>query len=170
MTPLPGKGGNSLAQAFLSNTATQPTAVPTITQPVQQGLPSMGSLAPMTGAGGQQTGTTMGLMPPGFEKMEGMGSLWRAPNGWLYNPDNKGWIEPHTVYNPNIKTDQDLMMAFRQDGPPGDQQYAPDVRIWDAIRSQFGGQMPQAQAQPSGQMSQAQLLARAMNQAAMQGR
>lgn len=164
MTPLPGKGGSSLAQAFLSNTATQPTAVPAITQPVQQGLPSMGSLAPMTGAGGQQQELKFGPVPPSFKQPEFIkkaygDDVWQSPDGWLYNTTKKTW-------SPNA-----WVQGSGEYVPPS--QYQPDVRMWEgltgALQSQMGGGLLQS-AQPSGQMSQAQLLARAMNQAALQGR
>lgn len=145
----PSKGGSSnLAQAFIGNKATQPTsAMPQISQPVRQPMPMIGSLGPVSPIPAPSQPTA----PAGYTDLSGQR---------IHLPPGQRRREEMPM------AQQEAIAAARAHGTPG--QYAPGTYRTPmggfTMMPQFGaGAAPVAPAQPS----QAQLMARAINDAAM---
>lgn len=172
MAIAPSKGGSSIAQAFLQNTATQPSPLPTIRQPEARPLPTipnapspvMGSMAPAPekpnylhalGFGGEMLGKMAGLdAPPTPVRIHGMDGEWIRQR----TPDGYDWKRADGSYEP-------VKFGTSYARPRNDREAAAFNRLAWLLGEDSGEENPQP-VQAAPQPSQAQLLARAINERA----
>lgn len=160
------QGGGDLAGLFAGNQGYggggRGVVVPEVKQPTRASVP-----IPTVGTGNPGGGSmspppvqppTTPKMPPGFTAVQGNPNAWQAPDGSIYSPQIGQWLRGSRAGNP-------------QDNGPGgygsiSPQYMADAAAYRAIQ-----QMQPAQPawQPPA-LSQAALLARQINEAAIKRR